>query len=143
MATDLVLLLDPMLNQPGKTTINEQHLSHKVSLDSMQLWNDAQLQVFAPMLHGSFDQLLRSLIVFLGRVLFVKCFEHKIPEAKRISDNLAGFVHLVLHFFTACNCLRLELVDCGMPCYLLQYSFQVPNTNCFQRRRHLRHIFIV
>ena len=58
----------------------------------MQLWNDAQLQVFAPMLHDAFGQLLSSLTVFLGRVLFVNCFEHKIPEAKRISDNLAGFV---------------------------------------------------
>ena len=137
MATDLVVLLDPMLNQPGKTTINEQHLSHKVSLISMQLWYDAQHQVFTPMLHGAFNQLLGSLTVFLGRVFFVNCLEHRISEAKRISDNLADFFHLVLLFFTVCNCLQFELVDCDMPCYLPQYSFQVPNTNSFQRRRHL------
>ena len=33
--------------------------------------------------------------------------------------------------------IRLEPVDCYMSCYLPQYSFQMPNTNCFQRWRHL------
>ena len=64
-----MVLLDPMLNQPCNTTVNEQHLSQKVSLDSMQLWYDAQFRVFAPMLHGLANQLLSFLTVFLGRVM--------------------------------------------------------------------------
>ena len=100
--TNLVVLLDPMHNQPEDAKFDVQHLSINVSLYSMKLGYDAHFHAFAPMFHCGINQILGTGTVIWGGVFFVNCLEHSIPKVKRVSNILTDFGHSLLCFVTLC-----------------------------------------
>ena len=78
---NLVVLLDPMLDQPGDATFDVQQLLINVSLYSMKLGYDAHFHAFAPMFHCEIIQILGTGTVIWGGVFFVNCLEHSVSTA--------------------------------------------------------------
>mmetsp|Transcript_15280 Transcript_15280/g.34930 ORF Transcript_15280/g.34930 Transcript_15280/m.34930 type:complete len:205 (-) Transcript_15280:441-1055(-) len=93
--SDLMVVLNPVLDKLADTSLNMSHLADKVSLHAMKLWNDAHAQL-AKVPHCQDDTFLSLVAVLLCWVNLVGHLEHFVPQDESMSNFVAHFLDPVL-----------------------------------------------